>query len=367
MKNGNILLNRIKLYLFYNKQILYLFLSILINISHSNGKLVNLKKHFSEIHLILKGSGNRTILNKGYKFEPSFVEVNGESKNCKKSCNFQDELNNVTLYYNYSISTCEKMFCGLKNIIEIDMTKFDFSNVTITISMFEKCNSLKKIDFGNINTSSLTTLESMFNGCSNLTSIDLSKFNTNKVKSFYNIFYNCQNLETINLGNLDTSSASNLIKFFSHCEKLESIDISSFNTSSVTNMFHMFFHCYSLKIIIFPPILDVSKVETMDGIFSNCRSLIALNLSNFYLNDKIDIKYMFHNCTKLKYIDLSNFPNINLKFMEYSFRFLSSLVYLNIPNIEINNNTNMTKTFEFHSSFLKVCSKQQNMIQFKYN
>ena len=136
MKNGNILLNKIKLYLFYNKQILYLFLSILINISHSNGKLVNLKKHFSEIHLILKGSGNRSILNKGYIFEPSFVEVNGKSKNCKKSCNFQDELNNVTLYFNYSISKCEKMFCGLKNIIEIDMTKFDFSNVIITKSMF---------------------------------------------------------------------------------------------------------------------------------------------------------------------------------------------------------------------------------------
>ena len=73
--------------------------------------------------------------------------------------------------------------------------------------------------------------------------------------------------------------------------------------------------------------------------------------------------YMFHNCNKLKYIDLCNFPPITLTNMRATFRYLSSLVYLNIPSIEINSSSIMDRTYEFPSSFLKVCSKQPNMIQ----
>jgi len=128
-------------------------------------------------------------------------------------------------------------------------------------------------------------------------------------------------------------------------------------------MFHMFFHCYSLKIIIFPENLEISKVTTVDGIFSHCISLVTLNLSNFYLSNNVVMHYMFHNCNKLKYIDLSNFPPITLTNMRATFRYLSSLVYLNIPSIEINSSSIMDRTYEFPSSFLKVCSKQPNMIQ----
>ena len=102
----------------------------------------------------------------------------------------------------------------------------------------------------------------------------------------------------------------------------------------------------------------------MDAMFSNCKSLIALNLSSFYISNDLVMNYMFHICIKLKYIDLSNFPPITLTKLPYTFRLLSSLVYLNIPSIEINSSSNMDKkTFENISSFSKICAKQPNMKQ----
>ena len=255
------------------------------------------------------------------------------------------------------------MFYLSTNIIEIDLSKFDFSKVTTMNKMFMNCSMLEKIEFGDINTSSLISMEYIFNGCSNLKSIDLSKFNTNKVTSFQYIFNDCKSITSIALGNMDTSSAKSLNSFFNHCENLKLIDISSFNTSLVVDMTKVFFHCYLLKLIAFPFIFDTSKVTTMYSIFSHCSSLIALDLSNFYLSNDVNLEYMFHNCNKLKYIDLSNFPPITVTKLTLTFRLLKSLVYLNIPNLEINSNTMMERTFADKSIYFKVCANQPNMIQ----
>ena len=320
----------------------------------------------SEIKLVIKGTGKKNIIYNSFNFEPSEVKIEGISNNCKKICTFKKDLNNVVLYYSNSINTCENMFYLLPNIIEIDFSKFDFSKVKSTKNMFYNCTQLKKINFGNIKTTSLTNMESMFSGCTNLISIDLSKFTTNKIKSFSCVFMDCKSLVTINLGNLDTSSATTLKSFFEHCEKIEYIDISSFKTSLVTNMFHVFFHCYCLKVISFPDILDISKITTMDAMFSHCWSLVALNMTIFHLNKDADIGYLFHNCNKLKYLDLSSFSTNPISKMCLSFRNLSSLIYLNIPNLEITTNSNTDSAFQYLSSFqnLKICSKKTKMKSF---
>ena len=42
------------------------------------------------------------------------------------------------------------MFTDLNNIIEIDLSQFDFSHITTMKNMFNGCTSLKNIIFGNI-------------------------------------------------------------------------------------------------------------------------------------------------------------------------------------------------------------------------
>ena len=114
-------------------------------------------KKFSEIRLVIQGNGVQKLLNDYYfHIEPSEVLVNGKKDDsCSKTCNLKGDKNNITLRFNTSISSCDGMFYGLKNIIEIDLSDFDASNSKTMSWMFFGCSNLEKIEFGNINTPSL--------------------------------------------------------------------------------------------------------------------------------------------------------------------------------------------------------------------
>ena len=89
---------------------------------------------------IINGTGEQNILYSSFNSEPSKVIVNGIVKeSCKKSCIFEYEINNVTIYFNDYITSCKNMFYNLSNIIEIDLSNFDFSRV-ITMKKKKKKN-----------------------------------------------------------------------------------------------------------------------------------------------------------------------------------------------------------------------------------
>ena len=90
--------------------------------------------------MIIQGKGELNILNNEFYSEPSEVKVNGESRpNCKKSCLFSYDLNNVTIKFNTQIGSCANMFDGIKSVIEIDLSKFDASKVNSMYRMFSEC------------------------------------------------------------------------------------------------------------------------------------------------------------------------------------------------------------------------------------
>ena len=113
----------------------------------------------SEIHLVIQGSGQQTLLNDWYFRnikQPSEVLVNGvKNDSCSKTCYLEGDRNNITLKFDTQIKSCLQMFYGLGNIIEIDLSNFDASKVITMGSMFSDCSNLEKIEFGNINTPSL--------------------------------------------------------------------------------------------------------------------------------------------------------------------------------------------------------------------
>ena len=390
------------------------FIIFLLCIQTKEESLRNLNNFSSEIHLVVLGSGNQKLLNNTFELEPSRVSVNGVNKNeCKKTCDMDGEENNVTLYFDYPVTSCYLMFCCLNNIKEVDLSNFDFSNVITIASMFHKCSNIEKITFGNMNTSSLktmyavfyelpklvsldlsqfdtshvTNMESLFNRCTNLMSINLSNFDTSKVTNFRSFFYgcenltsidishfdtsnattmelffgNCKNLETLNLGNMNTSSVTNMYSLFYNCNKLKSIDLSSFNTSSVTTMEWMFANCYVLKSLSFPETFITSNVKQISYIFLSCKNIISLNLSNFNLSKVTDIREMFNNCEKLKYLDISHFSPFNTTSILYTFRNLPSLIYLNIYSLEINDITDTNQAFYLINPNVKVCANKLNM------
>ena len=120
----------------------------LINLITINN-LRNLNNNISEIHLIINGTGNQQILYGQFMTSPSEVIVNGISKGnlCLRTCDLDQEINNVIIKFNEQLKSCYYMFYELENIIEIDLSYFDASQVKTFGMMFSHCKNLEKNQF----------------------------------------------------------------------------------------------------------------------------------------------------------------------------------------------------------------------------
>ena len=272
--------------------ILILFLISLNNII-SKKYFTKINSYESTINLIISGTSSQNLLCNDYSFEPSEVIINGAKKeSCKKTCSLDKDINNVTLIFNTQIDSCQKMFSGLTNIKEIDLSKFDFSRVTSMLSMFDGCSGLEKISFGNIDTSSVNDMNSLFYDCSKLTSIDVSNFDTSKVTDMIYMFYGCSALTHIDVSNFNTKEVISIRSMFTNCKQLKVLNLSNFDTSKITEMSYLFKNCNNLLYLDLSN-FDTSQVTTMDEMFCECNSLIFLNINSFKINGNIE-KYRFN-------------------------------------------------------------------------
>ena len=277
----------------FKVKIVYLILTLFISI-HIVG---NITVYKSEIHLIIKsnGEGEQKILNNTFYLNPSEVIINGETKNtCGKNCVLEKGLNNVTLKFNGLINSCENMFKELNNIIEIDLSNLDTSDVTTMASMFEQCSSLEKINFGKINTSSVTSMFHLFHQCTKLASIDVSNFDTSQVTSLNSIFRFCESLTSIDVSNFNTKNVVDMLDIFSFCYNLTSADLSNFDTSKVTYMRGIFYRCYKLKRLDLSN-FNTSLVSNIVGMFQDSTSLVYINLYSFIIKSDTITTGLFSN------------------------------------------------------------------------
>ena len=102
----------------------------------------------NQILLKIKAAGTISIINSDYNFKPSSYYLN-EDSNPKTFTNSSIELinieNEVKLIFSNFINTCNSMFKGCSQIIEIDLSNFDSSNVKSINYIFYECTSLKSI------------------------------------------------------------------------------------------------------------------------------------------------------------------------------------------------------------------------------
>ena len=83
----------------------------------------------SIIKITLVGEGKQNILSNSFKgLSPYKILVNNNEQSLsdkKIDCTF--DKNEIELYFNTEITSCESMFLGLENIIKIDLSEFSFS------------------------------------------------------------------------------------------------------------------------------------------------------------------------------------------------------------------------------------------------
>ena len=182
------------------------------------------------------------------------------------------------------------MFYGCTNIIDIDLSNFDFQSTRIMNDMFNYCINLVNIRFPQSSIENVINTSYMFSYCKKLLKIDLSNMNTENVIS--------------------------MAGMFQHCESLESLNLSNFDIKNSTQLSCMFNDCYELNEIIFSAKFNTKNVMFMPWMFYGCENLLRLDLTMFKFDEKIirDMSQMFNGCDKLEEIKINeDNKNIFLK------------------------------------------------------
>ena len=162
-----------------------------------------------------------------------------------------------------------KFFCAYcDNLVSVDFTGSDTSNVTDMSFLLDSGALLKKIDVTSFNTQNVTTMESMFRNCPLIETVDVSSFNTSNVTNMGSLFYRCYALKDINLSNFDTTNVTTFSMTFLDCTSLKRLNLSNFVTPNLTSLYSTFSGCTSLEF------LDIrnftfSNVTSYDMAFKN--------------------------------------------------------------------------------------------------
>ena len=270
---------------------------------------------------------------------PEKIRINNGTKEnyiYNNSFSLTEEINIIEYFWeDVSITNCSLMFYDCVNIIEIDFSYFNTSNVTSTRSMFAFCGKLVSLNLSNFDTSKVTNMFGMFFCCGRLISLDLSSFDTSHVSIISRMFYCCHSLISLDLSNFDTSQAFGIL------------EISSY----LGGMKEMFFNCYSLTSLnLFK--FNISHKVKIDNMFSQCKNLSYINFGKAIIENEAIISELNKAYSPNLYILINNETLTYLNSLNVRFKFSYEIF---IPQIEIN--FNRTTFLEIYSTYYTTNSE----------
>ena len=114
------------------------------------------------------------------------------------------------------------------------------------------------------------------------------------------LFFKFTALTSINnLENLNMANVTNISGMFRQCSSLTAIDVSSFNTAQVTNMNFLFMGCTSLTTLDLSN-FNTASVEKMTQMFNGCSLLENIYVGDGWNTDAVTASNnMFRSCSKL--------------------------------------------------------------------
>ena len=293
-----------------------------------------------------------------YYTEPGKVYLNKESSKMFHSKSDEQKIRNILEIDLSNFDTSEVtnmggMFYGMSNLTTLNVSHFDTSKVADMSLMFHGMRDLSALNLSSFNTSQVTDMHNMFYGMSNLTTLNVSHFDTSKVTNMGLMFYGMSGLTSLDLSNFDTSKVTNMGNMFSSMTNLTSLNLSSFNTSKVTDMGFMFYGIPNLTSLDLSN-FDTSKTTKMSFMFYGMRKLTALNLSSFNTSQVTDMSGMFSSMPSLTSLNLSHFDTSKVTDMHFMFRDTSNLTSLDLSNFDTSKVTDMNNMFRNMSSITSL-------------
>ena len=284
-----------------------------------------------------------------YYAEPEKVYLNKKSNEMFFSKSDEQKIKNIleidlSHFDTSEVTNMGGMFYGMSNLTTLNVFHFDTSKVADMSLMFHGMSGLTSLDLSNFDTSKVTNMGNMFSSMTNLTSLNLSSFNTSKVTDMGFMFYGIPNLTSLDLSNFDTSKTTKMSFMFYGMRKLTALNLSSFNTSQVTDMSGMFSSMPSLTSLNLSH-FDTSKVTDMHFMFRDTSNLTSLDLSNFDTSKVTDMNNMFRNMSSITSLDLSHFDTSKVTDMENMFSDMSNLTSLDLSNFDTSQVTDMNGLF----------------------
>ncbi|MBO4904902.1 MAG: BspA family leucine-rich repeat surface protein [Lachnospiraceae bacterium] len=232
------------------------------------------------------------------------------------------------------VTSLNSMFLGCDNLVSVDLSELDTSNVKVMRAMFEGCKKLVTVDVSRFITSNVTDMSRLFMNCRTVKTLNVSGFDTSNVTDMSYMFYECRSLETLDISHFNTSNVTSMEGMFAstfdtddgHGVDIEGggnaltyLDVSHFDTSNVIDMSSMFAGCIHLKTLDISK-FNTSKVTDMSSMFSDCYEVEALDVSGFDTSNVVGMRAMFCGCNKVKTLDVSKFNTSRVKDMSSMFQ-----------------------------------------------
>ena len=194
----------------------------------------------------------------------------------------------------------------LSKIKEINLDTWDTSNVTNMSLMFDSSEA-EKLNISNLNTKNVRSMNGMFSNLSTsgFKDLDLSKWDTSNVTDISRMFTLNYSTEKINVSNWDTSKITKMEDAFSGAHNLKEIKgIENWNTSNVKTIHNMFAYSENLKSLNLSK-WNTSNVEEMSELFLGAEGLAYLNIENWDTGKVESFDNIFSN-TALTHLKIGN-------------------------------------------------------------
>ncbi|MBE5859343.1 MAG: BspA family leucine-rich repeat surface protein [Butyrivibrio sp.] len=176
------------------------------------------------------------------------------------------------------------MFKRQGNLTTIDLSTFNFSNVTDMEFMFDFCKKMTSIvGFTNVDAGKVTNMNHLFYNDLAMPEYDLSGWTTSKTelkitRSMFGTYISDGNAHATRIvigENFYTDGVEDMGYMFQSQDTIKELDLSTFNTGSVTHIKLMFFDCKKLETIYASEDFVVPSSADSAGMFDNCNVLVG--------------------------------------------------------------------------------------------